>query len=230
MRSMCGADAGCLPMNYQSLCRSSSPRSRPPSPPPSSPTPPLRSHARPRGEGKSTSCAVPHPQPLAAGGGVVPGEASVSQEESRLWDLYSLSSVQSPQHSQSRPYRSRGVHPGTGIVPPLAAPWSHVQLPLQLFDPVHAPQETLPAEGRACKMHVDTLTQLKAQGPSRTCNESKEEEEATPALISRSPWQRLRRRMHGACWPPTRSCPVPPGLGTHWWRFNKLNNSCELSQ
>ena len=40
--------------------------------------------------------------------------------------------------------------------------------------------------GSSCLRRVDScITQLKAQGPSRTCDESKEEEEDAPALLSK---------------------------------------------
>jgi len=41
------------------------------------------------------------------------------------------------------------------------------------------------------------ITQLKAQGPSRTCNESKEEEEGFRRGKPRAPWEAARLRDSG---------------------------------
>ena len=75
------------------------------------------------------------------------------------------------------------------------------------------------------------ISQLKAEGPFRTCNESKEEEEASPRRRASSsglgvqPVQCLRfagLRVRGSVFSVEESLPPPPGLGFGVWDLSAI--------
>jgi len=93
----------------------------------------------------------------------------------------------------------------------------HLQVTLPTINPLPTPTPPGPATSlreqtlRSLLRLIDScITQLKAQGPSRTCNESKEEVYSTGALVGRRPSQGTRGPRSST----TTSCSTPSSQTT----------------
>ena len=80
----------------------------------------------------------------------------------------------------------------------------------------HITPSTPTPTGSYLRLIDSCITQLKAQGPSRTCNESKEEEEEGPTCIIEGRAHKAASSPRPAAQTPTRVCENGSWVSTRW--------------